>query len=117
MKKVLVISYHFPPVNSITARQWQGTVSYMPKFGWEPIVLTTNSRGDLQVRTPENHIIRIGENYHSSKGLVSEEGYRGIPLVLKPFYLIARNMAPSVMLPEVSHCFIALTGHNKPCLP
>lgn len=63
----------------------------MPGFGWQPVVLTTNSQGDLPLLLPENNIIRIGENCDSKKVLVSEEREKGIPLYLKPFYWFLRK--------------------------
>ena len=62
MKKVLIISYHFPPVNNIASRRFGEMVSFMPNFGWEPFVLTTKSKGTLPVLIPEKKIIRIGNN-------------------------------------------------------
>jgi len=92
MKRVLVITYNFPPINNITSKQWGELVSYMPKFGWEPIVLTTCSRGNLSVSIPEGNIIRIGEHCDSNKVLVEEEGLRGIPLYLKPIYFLYKKL-------------------------
>lgn len=92
MKKLLVVSYHFPPINNINARRFGGIVEHLTKFGWEPIVLTTKTSGDLPVAIPEEHIIRIGENYYSKKeGVTSEEGFEGIPALLKvPFFFYKR---------------------------
>lgn len=96
MKKVLIISYHFPPVNNIAARRFGGMVSYMPNFGWEPFVLTTNSKGDLPVAIPEENIIRIGENYDKG-GVTSEEGYKGVPFFLKLPYYFYRKLGAEIV--------------------
>lgn len=42
MKKVLLISYSFPPVGGIGVQRNLKFVKYLPNFGWEPIVLTIN---------------------------------------------------------------------------
>lgn len=39
MKKVLIVSYYFPPKQSIGSLRSWGLVKYLPKFGWEPVVL------------------------------------------------------------------------------
>lgn len=39
MPRVLLISYHFPPRPSIGSLRTGGLVKYLPKFGWDPIVL------------------------------------------------------------------------------
>jgi glycosyltransferase involved in cell wall biosynthesis len=41
MKRVLIIAYHFPPENLIGTLRPMGLAKYLPLFGWEPIILTT----------------------------------------------------------------------------
>lgn len=97
MRRVLIISYHFPPVNNINARRWGEMVKYMPQCGWEPYVLTTKSQGELPVALPEEHIIRLGENYYSRRGtMTQEEGYRGIPKLLWPLYALYRLLGVEI---------------------
>ena len=43
MKKVLVISYYFPPDPEIGGLRINGLAKYLPYFGWEPVILTKNS--------------------------------------------------------------------------
>jgi hypothetical protein len=45
MKKVLLISFYFPPLQNIGARRPFGLAKYLPRFGWEPIVLTIKLPG------------------------------------------------------------------------
>lgn len=40
MKKVLVIAYYFPPCGDVAAQRAVKFVKYLPKFGWQPVVLT-----------------------------------------------------------------------------
>jgi glycosyltransferase involved in cell wall biosynthesis len=42
-KKVLIISYHFPPSNIIGAVRMGKFAKYLSEFGWEPVVLTTET--------------------------------------------------------------------------
>ena len=39
-RKVLVISYYFPPMSYSGVQRTSKFVKYMPDFGWEPTVLT-----------------------------------------------------------------------------
>lgn len=55
MKRVLIISYHFPPRVSIGSQRPYKLAKYLPEFGWEPIVLTVKRPG----KTPKG--IRIIE--------------------------------------------------------
>ena len=49
MKKVLVISYYFPPSGGPGVQRVLKFVKYLPQFGWEPIVLTVDG-GDFPAR-------------------------------------------------------------------
>ena len=40
MKKVLMIAYFFPPLGGAGVQRTLKFVKYLPKFGWDPIVLT-----------------------------------------------------------------------------
>lgn len=43
MKKVLIVSYYFPPDPQIGGLRIQGLAKYLPEFGWEPIILTKSN--------------------------------------------------------------------------
>jgi hypothetical protein len=47
MKKVLIITYHFPPQLAAGAQRPHKLAKYLPEFGWKPIVLTPNIFGVL----------------------------------------------------------------------
>jgi hypothetical protein len=44
MKKVLVVSPHFPPSNLAGVHRSRLFAQYLPKYGWEPIILTIDER-------------------------------------------------------------------------
>jgi len=50
MKKVLVISYYFPPSGGAGVHRILKFVKYLPKFGWQPFVLTVNEEADFPAR-------------------------------------------------------------------
>ncbi len=39
-KKVLIITYYFPPINAIASRRPYGLAKYLKQYGWEPVILT-----------------------------------------------------------------------------
>lgn len=39
-KKVLIVTYHFPPRPGIASLRLEGLAKYLPEFGWDPIILT-----------------------------------------------------------------------------
>ncbi len=44
MKKVLVITYYWPPSGGPGVQRWLKFVKYLPQFGYEPIVLTVDPK-------------------------------------------------------------------------
>lgn len=40
MKKVLIITYYWPPAGGISLHRCLKFAKYLPQFGWEPIVYT-----------------------------------------------------------------------------
>jgi len=40
MKKVLVITYYWPPSGGAGVQRWVKFVKYLPQFGWEPVIYT-----------------------------------------------------------------------------
>lgn len=65
MKRVLIVSYFFPPQNAIGALRVGKLAKYLPEFGWEPWVLTLEQQAvrglrDLPVEMDPNHVVRVG---------------------------------------------------------
>jgi glycosyltransferase involved in cell wall biosynthesis len=40
LKKVLIITYYWPPSGGAGVQRWLKFAKYLPEFGWEPIILT-----------------------------------------------------------------------------
>jgi hypothetical protein len=38
MKKVLIITYYWPPAGGVAVQRWLKFVKYLPELGWKPIV-------------------------------------------------------------------------------
>jgi len=79
MKRLLVLSYYFPPMGMSGVQRTLKFVKYLPQFGWQPVVLTINPRGsygfDRQLldEIPNTEIIRT----HSLDPLyLSPSGHR-----------------------------------------
>jgi len=43
MKKVLIITYYWPPAGGAGVQRALKFAKYMPEFGWEPIILTVEN--------------------------------------------------------------------------
>ena len=67
MKRVLIITYHFPPRPTIGSVRLRGLAKHLPEFGWKPVILTSEFPGDPEpgvevVQTPFDDIVRRWKN-------------------------------------------------------
>ncbi len=68
MKKILIVSYYFPPLNAMASKRYGYMCKYFRENGYEPVILTTHVRSgayldakmDLPVPIEDENIIRIG---------------------------------------------------------
>lgn len=51
IKKVLIITYFFPPRVASGSVRPMGLAKYLPKFGWEPLILTAKLPGPAAAGT------------------------------------------------------------------
>lgn len=54
MKKVLIITYYWPPSGGAGVQRWLKFAKYLPEFGWEPIVLTVDPNVASYPQTDES---------------------------------------------------------------
>jgi glycosyltransferase involved in cell wall biosynthesis len=56
-RKVLIITYHFPPRPGVASLRLRGLAKYLPEFDWEATILTAQLPGDpdSQFRVIETH--------------------------------------------------------------
>ena len=40
LKRVLIITYYWPPSGGGGVQRWLKFAKYLPEFGWEPIIFT-----------------------------------------------------------------------------
>ena len=79
MKKVLIITYYWPPSGGAGVQRWLKFVKYLREFGWEPVVYTPENPEapaidmSLEKDIPENLTViktKIWEPYSVYKKLV-----------------------------------------------
>ena len=83
-RKVLYIAFRYPPDNNIAAIRSAKLARYLPKFGWEPVVLTNGNTCDhsLPVECGERRVVRakyrdpVGFLFGSSSGGADTEDQR-----------------------------------------
>ena len=52
MRRLLIVSPHFPPVNAPDMQRVRMSLPYFAEFGWEPTILTVRNSGDSAVLDP-----------------------------------------------------------------
>lgn len=65
MKKVLIITYYWPPMGGGGVQRWLKTTKYLRVFGWEPVIFTTEN-GEASV-TDETMLSEIPEGVETLK--------------------------------------------------
>src|SRR5437667_1289200 len=63
MKKVLLVTYHYPPTPIVGAIRPSKFAQYLPEFGWETTVLTVRKADAIQgISVPSTaEIVRVSE--------------------------------------------------------
>jgi hypothetical protein len=88
-KKVLIITYYWPPSGGSGVQRWLKFVKYLPKVGWEPYVFTPENpafpirdESLLKDVPPEAEVIHfpIWEPYGAFHKLSRVAGKRSNPL-------------------------------------
>ncbi|MDO8989979.1 MAG: glycosyltransferase [Sideroxyarcus sp.] len=84
MKRILMIAYHFPPLaGSSGIQRTLRFVQHLPKFGWQPIVLTCDPRAyentsdDLLADIPPDTVVRRAFALDTSRHLSIGGRYPG----------------------------------------
>ena len=65
MKKVLIITYYWPPMGGGGVQRWLKTTKYLREYGWEPVIFTTKN-GEASV-VDEGMLNEIPENIETIK--------------------------------------------------
>lgn len=84
LKKILMIAYHFPPLaGSSGIQRTLRFVQHLPALGWQPLVLTTNSRAyertsdDLLADVPAGTVVRRAFALNAARHLQIGGRYAG----------------------------------------
>ncbi|MBR3709692.1 MAG: glycosyltransferase family 4 protein [Bacteroidales bacterium] len=62
MKRVLIITYYWPPSGGSGVQRWLKMSKYLPDYGWQPVIYTTeNAEYPIVDTTLENEVSPIAE--------------------------------------------------------
>lgn len=83
MKKVLIITYYWPPSGGSGVQRWLKFAKYLPKYGWQPVIYTPSNPENpatdtsLEREVPEEAVVirrPISEPYQIYKKFFSRGG-------------------------------------------
>lgn len=57
MRKILIISPHYPPSNLAAVHRTRLFAQHLPSFGWEPVILTVHE--DFYEEPPDHHLVQL----------------------------------------------------------
>lgn len=67
MKKVLIITYYWPPSGGAGVQRWLKFSKYLPEFGWQPVILTVDPKFASYPQRDESLLTEIGAECMVSK--------------------------------------------------
>jgi glycosyltransferase involved in cell wall biosynthesis len=62
MKKVLIITYYWPPSGGAGVQRWLKFAKYLPEFGWQPIILTVDPKYASYPQRDESLLAEVDSN-------------------------------------------------------
>ena len=78
LQHVLIVTYLYPPVENAGTRPVVQLVRYLPKFGFQPVILTTRNYGDLP-DDAQTLIFRADELFGYAKRMYRAVKLRNVP--------------------------------------
>lgn len=128
MKKVIIVSPHFPPSNLAAVHRSRLFAKHLPEFGWEPIVVTVHEKYyeeildyNLSSLLPDNLRIEKVEALDTKPiRLIGDIGIRGFRGMLKRILKICSQEKIDFLYIPIPSNYAALLGiivHNKIGIP
>jgi len=62
MKKVLIITYYWPPSGGAGVQRWLKFAKYLPEFGWQPVILTVDPEYASYPQRDESLFAEVGSD-------------------------------------------------------
>ncbi len=124
MKKILIISPHYPPSNLAAVHRSRLFAKHLPSFGWEPVILTVNEQyyeetldRNLHKLIPgDQHIEKVAAFGVTKPRLIGDIGLRAFfQLRKKALELVQKENIDFVYIPIPSF-YVSLVGpylHRK----
>ena len=116
MKKVLIITSHFPPSNLAGVHRSRLFAQHLPSFGWEPIILTVHE--NYYEEKPDPNLVKLlppdlkieKVKAFKRKGPIGDTGLRGFFQLYKKGKQIIREQKPDFLYIPIPSFYCALLG-------
>lgn len=118
MKKILIISPHFPPSNLAAVHRSRLFAQHLPEFGWEPIILTVDQKyyeeqldWNLAKLLPQNlRLIKTKAFPVSKPRLIGDLGLRAFFQLYKKAKKIIKEEKIDFLYIPIPSFYVALLG-------
>ena len=117
VRRLLVITYHFPPDGAIGGQRWAGLSKYLARLGWEVHVITASAAGPQEAIPSVHRHVRprrrtLNDMYNAAVGRFRRRSNRGRQLVpensdrpralsiMSPVAAVRRVLGSSISLPD-----------------
>lgn len=84
-KKILIITYYWPPSGGSGVQRWVKFAQYLPKYGWDPIILTVDPKKasyfltDESISIPESAEVYKTDSFEPLKIASNLIGKKNVP--------------------------------------
>jgi len=112
LKKIIIISPHFPPSNLAAVHRSRLFAQHLPEFGWEPIIVTVHERYyeealdyNLESLLPQSlRIIKTKAISTKPLRLIGDIGLRG-------FYQLYKAVVKLIETEQIDFLYITIPSH------
>lgn len=107
MKKVLIITYYWPPSGGAGVQRWLKFAKYLPEFGWQPVVLTVDPEFASYPQRDESLLAEVSSDclVHKTKSFELYNLYKIISRKKEVPYGGFANESKESLLQKVSKFF------------
>ncbi|HEY4109833.1 glycosyltransferase [Puia sp.] len=118
MKKILIISPHFPPSNLAAVHRSRLFAQHLPTFGWEPVILTVDEKYYEEALDPNlSRLLPEGLRIEKVKAfpvtrprLIGDIGLRGLLFLYRRAKKLIREEGIDFLYIPIPSFYVALLG-------
>lgn len=118
LKKILIISPHFPPSNLAAVHRSRLFAQHLPSFGWTPIILAVNEKyyeekldwNMIKLLSPDLRIEKVNAFAITKPRLIGDIGLRGFFQIFKRTLQLIRTEKIDFLYIPIPSFYVSLIG-------